>query len=120
MATQGLVTVLVDGEVYMKIVTGSDGKLAQRVANAMRSVSRLPTAKEAYGLALNLGFGQSESLVVVTENGGMYTDGDIPELYHTTFHNPWFNPRWDCGLVDNSCLRLVWLKVKDLPNQPRS
>lgn len=101
MATQGLVTIKVFGKVAMKIVAGIDGDKAKKVADAIRNQNPLPTAKEAYDLASNLGFGSEECLVVMTPTETVYKYGDqLHRRYRDTFYQPEFNPRWEYGTAD--------------------
>lgn len=107
MATQGLVTVVKDGQVVMKIVAGNDGDKAQELAHHLKESWPL-TATEAHDLALAVGFGEGgESLVTITADTVVepeYMDYDefveVHPLYASTFDQPEFNPRWESGLSE--------------------
>ena len=102
MATQGLVTVLKGGRVVMKIITGSDGMHAPKLASKLRSFGRVPALDEAYRFALSLGFGSSASLVVMNERSTFFFgDDELSPLYRETFDQPEFNPRWRQGTADH-------------------
>lgn len=108
MATQGVVSVVCNGKVVMKIVTGSDGNRAKSLASKIKE--KWPVSKEeAFKLAKNLGLGNENSLVIVTEES-IYTeicgnptffDHDEHPLCRETFQDPRFNPRWKRGTADH-------------------
>lgn len=101
MGTQGLVTVQdSDGKVLMKIVTGTDGNQADSVASAVKAAWPMD-ADDAYDVAFNLGFGNDDNLVVITENEHATNSGEeLNPLYRSTFDQPRFNPRWEHGTAD--------------------
>lgn len=102
MATQGLVTVVKDGRVVMKIITGSDGMHAPTLASVLKASRQVPQLEEAYKLALSLGFGSRGSLVVMNETQELFHgDDDLSSLYRETFGQPEFNPRWKQGTADH-------------------
>ena len=100
--TQGLVTVQRGGKVGMKIITGEDGMNAHRVARAIKKLGRIPRLKEAYDLALRLGFGSSKTLVVVGEKKILPQGGRDPAspLLPKNFRQTSFQPSmetWNRG-----------------------
>ncbi len=115
MATQGIVSILVDGEVAMKIVTGSDGYNARLVAGAIRALGRVPSKEEALEMATYFKFGvyrrtsdfacpalavHCPSLVIQTPDRDFYPaepDLALSGLYREKFSDPLFNPRWERG-----------------------
>ncbi|OGH86252.1 MAG: hypothetical protein A2493_00090 [Candidatus Magasanikbacteria bacterium RIFOXYC12_FULL_33_11] len=100
MATQGLITVMQDGQVLMKIVAGCHGYKAKAVATSIRK--NWPVSiDDAYELAQKTGFGDEQSLVVISHEG-YRAEGveDLPYSYEETLDNPDFNPRWDSGMCD--------------------
>ncbi len=103
--TNGVVSIMRDGHVIMKIVTGCDGSFAPKLARNIRQ--RWPmTIGEVYDTALRLKFGTVEHLVVITEEEVKVDDytsraefcAEHP-LYAATFRNPAFNPRWEDGFA---------------------
>jgi hypothetical protein len=102
MATQGLVTVLKDGKVRMKIVAGTNGSKAAVVARAIKDLRRVPTLKEAYQLAAEHNFGTRQDLIVINQKRAKYEGSEpLPPRYRSTFNSPVFNPRWKYGIADH-------------------
>jgi len=102
MATQGLVTIQKNGEVVMKIVAGCDGMQAGTLASAIRGLDRVPGLYEAYDLALKVGFGSKENLVVLEKKASFHQCEEIlSRRYRRTFKQPRFNPRWKYGTADH-------------------
>lgn len=100
MATQGLVTVRVKGEVVMKIVTGCNGYVAGTLANFVRANWPL-TMDQAYDAALKLDFGNKDNLVVVTPDNIRFDSTEkLGRLYRSTFNQVEFNPRWKSGIPE--------------------
>lgn len=104
MATQGIVSVMSDSTMLMKIVVGCDGYNAPKLAEAIRTLGVCPSAREAYVMAEQVGFGEMNCLVVVTreEIYSKCAEEDALEktLYRLKFHDPQFNPRWNVGAAD--------------------
>lgn len=101
MATQGMITVLKNQMVVMKIIAGSNGQKSERVAQKIRKNWPL-SIDEAYKIALKTGLGSKNCLVVLTADDCRYDgDDDLSELYRENFDQPSFNPRWRCGLVEH-------------------
>ena len=65
MGTQGMVAVVRDDEVIMKIVVGYEGFNANKMAEVVRNNWGNSTIEEFYDLALAIPFGSSDCLVVV-------------------------------------------------------
>lgn len=101
MATQGLVTVLSDGRVVMKVVAGCNGYNAEKLAERLRN-SWPVNIDQAYKTAEEVGFGAPDCRVVLTEDRERY-DGkdDLDPRYRATFPRPEFNPRWEHGTADH-------------------
>lgn len=57
MATQGMVTVMKDGAVLMKVVAGCDGQNARLLARVIGAAKQVPDVRTAYRTALQVGFG---------------------------------------------------------------
>lgn len=100
MATNGVVSVRKNGQVVMKISVGTDGNNAAKVARAIRAMNRVPTIDEANKIASENEFGTGACRVVVTKNNLNKFTGKM-ELYKSKFHDPGFNPRWECGISDH-------------------
>ncbi len=103
MTTQALISIMKNGKVIIKIVAGCDGYNADKIAKIIKE-KNLEEIQDIYDIALENGFGCSECLVVMNESNILHKGGnDINShpLYRKTFNNPSFNPRWDCGSVEN-------------------
>ena len=112
MATQGLVTVQLSGRVIMKVVAGCDGDQAQELAYRMQNFWPM-SIDEVHALALSVGFGNPECLVVITDNAVCYNGADeIGPLYRATFSQPRFNPRWEHGTCDHVAVMNVERSVR--------
>ena len=99
--TQGLITITEDGNVIMKIVAGSNGMIAEKVAKSLVKIYKRAKLSEVYEMVLDIGFGSQNDLVVINENEQFSKSPDvISPLYRKTFTQPEFNPRWECGLAD--------------------
>jgi len=103
MGTQGLVSVVKDNEVQLKIIVGTDGYNAAPLAKWLRAN---PDAqpREIYDRALDIGFGSKHSLVVQFGPNESIADegiGDLSPLYIEKFSDPKFNPRWRYGTADH-------------------
>lgn len=98
--TNGVVSIVVDGKVVMKLVTGHDGMFAPKVADDIRKLGRVPTVEEARAIALTHSFGCRECIVVGTpddpfNNEDMRVDREYGPRYYETFSDPRANPRWE-------------------------
>lgn len=109
MATQAVVSVVAGGKTILKIVTGSNGKTAAKVAVALKhwcAGRGIPAEEEALELAQDAGF-DTGSLVVVSETMILsVVDGNVSDepnyaRYRTTFPIAWDNPRWDHVIADH-------------------
>jgi hypothetical protein len=105
--TQGLVTVKSGQKVLMKVVAGSDGNNAKKLADWLRDFWP-KSPKQVYKKALKLEFGCDSCLVVITDSQVFFEgkccdsnsfDADNP-LYRKTFQQPEFNPRWENGIAE--------------------
>jgi len=100
MGTQGVVSVIENDQVVMKIIVGCNGDKASDVAFVVEDHWPI-SMEEAYEIAQECGFYDRESLVVMTKNETKYLgDHDLDPRYRTTFNQPEFNPRWDQGTAD--------------------
>jgi hypothetical protein len=99
MATQGIVSVVVNGKTVVKAVAGSDGYKANLLAAEIRRDS-LVNPDDIFAAAKRLGFGCQENLVV-QEPGRNIFEGheDLAGLYldPVKFADARFNPRWEHG-----------------------
>lgn len=103
MATQGMVSVVSNGSVMMKIIAGTDGYNASKLADWLR-IHPEASADEVFEYSLSIEFGSRSCLVIQTspDKYVMNSDSDdLPELYKTKFSDPEFNPRWEIGSVDH-------------------
>lgn len=102
MATQGMVTVMKDGAVLMKVVAGCDGQNARLLARVIGAAKQVPDVRTAYRTALQVGFGDRNCLVVVTPDEVFSMCAEEPGvLYRSTFDQPRFCPRWEHGTADH-------------------
>jgi hypothetical protein len=113
MATQGLVSIVSNKKVLMKIVCGCEGYNAPKLATALKGFSFPIKEKMAYHLARKNNFGCDNCLFVITETSIFGKDEDDCEvkdleksgefdspLYRSTFNKAKFNPRWKLGTAD--------------------
>ena len=118
MATQGVVSIVRNelSEVAFKIVAGCDGYNAEELAKAIlkKSFDDL-TCELLLEMAKEAGFGCEDDLVVLGRGckpASEMDEGDLGPLYHLTFDNPWFNPRWGRGSADyRLCVSMETRKV---------
>ena len=105
MATNGIVSVVKDGQVVLKCIAGCDGHHAEDVADWLRE-NRDACEQEVYDACLELGFGCQECLVV---QGPVVTvfrgDFDLGPLYRKRFSDPRSSPRWGSGIA--ACVEVV-------------
>lgn len=101
MATQGIVSVREHNEVVMKIVAGTDGYNALKVAKRLRKEWPV-NPEQAYEIAVQEVFGKVHDLVVLTLGAALYKgDDELDPRYQATFADPNFNPRWEQGTADH-------------------
>ncbi len=103
--TQGLVSFRHGGRVVLKIVSGCDGMHAEKVGERIKKVHPV-SLKEAYHLALGSGLGCRDCLVAMNSDHAFFEfkDEELSTLYRETFDDPEFNPRWDLGTSDYTCV----------------
>ena len=101
MATQGIVSVREHEKVVMKVVAGTDGYNAPKVAARLKQ--EWPVSPErAYDIAVEEVFGTTHDLVVLTLGKAVFKgDEELDPRYAATFSNPNFNPRWEQGIADH-------------------
>lgn len=103
MATQGMVSVVSNGSVVMKIIAGSDGYNAFKLAEWLKNHPD-SNAEEVYQYSLTIHFGTRLNLVVQTSPENYLVDAEsenLPDLYRLKFCDATFNPRWINGSVDH-------------------
>ena len=99
--TQGLITIVQKGRVFMKIICGCEGYNVPPLAVRIQELEYTPTPREIYYLALNEGLGCRDCLVVMTEKEVVFEGGEKLDLrYRKTFERKEFNPRWKYGTAD--------------------
>ena len=97
MASKGMISVVSEGNVVMKIITGCFGYNAYEVSKVLKKNWPIDIYR-AYDFALYLQFGATDSLVVMNENDIQYHGTDkIKDNYRNTFNYPDFNPCWEDG-----------------------
>lgn len=107
MGTIGLVSVRRNGNVVMKLVAGMDGQTAKNVANRICEMG-IDDIDAVYAMAIEESFGHTGTLVVYTAND-FRADAEeccesfeaLGSLYHDNLLDPYFCPRWECGLSDH-------------------
>lgn len=111
MGTQGILSVVKEGVMLAKVITGSNGQkipeVAKRLLEDLRGRGNTVTPCGLLGSVVascvECGFDlEDEGFVIQTSETGEVQDGrdDLPQLYRFTFAVPWFNPRWDRGTAD--------------------
>jgi hypothetical protein len=100
--TPGMITIMENNKVIMKIVAGSNGFNAPTLAEEIKKAWPL-SIFEVYALAVVKKFGDERTyLVVLDEEKILFSQGDdnISTLYRATFHRPAFNPRGAQGTTE--------------------
>ena len=101
MAILGLVTIRQNKKVVMKIVADTGGMNAEKVADEIKRSGDVPLLRDAYALAVKMGFGDDQSLVVMGKHSSLYKgDKPLSRSYRATFTQADFNPRWRHGTGD--------------------
>lgn len=108
--TQGMLTILsrkenpIEDIVLYKIVAGCEGHheylqdLAVRLRYLLINKKSEVTLEEIYNISIEY-IGCSDCLAIVGQDGVYFKGEDeLSELYRKTFDQPYFNPRWECGL----------------------
>lgn len=116
MGTQGVLSVVVDGKMLVKVVTGCDGARLSTVAKELFRRDEVSVAIVAEECD-RAGFDRDDTgfIVQVSADRELNTDTDreeLGQLYRDTFDDPWFNPRWRKGVAD---VHRVVLFSKDSP-----
>ncbi|HBM45987.1 MAG: hypothetical protein UT05_C0001G0036 [Parcubacteria group bacterium GW2011_GWF2_38_76] len=100
--TQGIVTIKSGKKVIMKIIAGCDGYNARKIANKLKEKWPM-NIDDVYKMALSLGFGDTDCLVIVTDKEIKYErepGTEIHPRFRETFQQPKFNPRCESGTAD--------------------
>jgi hypothetical protein len=106
MATQGIVSLLNNGEMFFKAVAGSNGFNASKLVDWAQAHEGVMTIEDVYKAAIEVKFGALADLVVQASDGSCIYDGneieDVDRLYfdHPKFLDPRFNPRWEQGTAE--------------------
>lgn len=102
MATQGLISIVKDGQVLVKAVAGCYGYNAPELAQELRKGLLYPRAAEIYNFCILHDFGCHGCLVVMDNTGIVIAEDalDLDERYRNTFDDPRFNPRWELGTAE--------------------
>lgn len=97
--TNGVVSVVVDGKVAMKIVCGCDGYNAPALVRLMKLETEVPPVEVVRDWCRSVGFGCGDCLVIQTPEAldphGEDATPDIVARYRSTFSDPEANPRWE-------------------------
>lgn len=97
MSTQGIISIIKEGQVIFKCVAGCDGQNAPEAAKAIKALNPA-TLEELHKACIDHKFGCFDCLVV--QNSDRHLDGsgdELPSLYKIKFKDPKFNPRWERG-----------------------
>lgn len=102
--TQGLLTIVYDRRVIMKVVVGCSGTHVRELAKFLRRKQIAPSAHQMELLAEKYDVGCRDCRVILTGFRGavqIHTKAeewnDPDDLYRSTFKRPRFNPRWKRG-----------------------
>jgi len=102
MATQGMLSIIEDGKVRLKVITGSDGYHIPKL-KAWLIENPKASNDEIYLKSLEL-FSKYSLIVQTSSCDGLFDKDEIdglPPLYVEKFDIPDFNPRWKSGLVEH-------------------
>jgi len=106
MATQGVVSIAIDGKTVIKATVGCNGYNADQLAELIRT-SNLEKPEDIERVANQAQFGCSECRVIQAGADATATifrgDDDLSALYfdRDKFFDPQFNPRWEEGTADH-------------------
>lgn len=105
--TQGLLTVVKNNKVILKIIVGCEGYNIDMIERLVSIERNFSSPKIFYEMARNVGFGCDSCRVVLTKDKEYYSDeiDELSELYRKTFNKPKFNPRRMAGTAD--CIRVL-------------
>lgn len=98
MATQGILSIIIEGKVVAKAIVGANGYAMPRIADDVRK-NNVTTAQGLLELCHAHGL-SGESLIVQSAPDvwvGDCTEGELPAMYAEKFDDPTFNPRWSYG-----------------------
>ena len=113
--TQGLVSLVVNGSVRYKIITGSDGYNAKSVAAKIRNhiieVGEIPSISTLFNFVEECDFGGRERAIIldvdpsrmrkaIIHPGDSEFDDETRQRYLDTAYVAQFNPRWKYGTAD--------------------
>lgn len=97
MATQGMLTVLREGQVLLKVVAGCGGYHMDKLRDRLLT-SGVDSLQRVWEAALEEDVGCADCLVVVSADDSYYQgEEELPDLYRKTLANAGFNPRCDDG-----------------------
>lgn len=100
--TNGIVSMVKGGQVVIKAVCGCDGYNAPALAHLLKQESEVPELEAVHRLALDVGFGCEDCLVVQGTDRNLFLgEDDLSPLYREKFGDPSFNPRWERGTCGN-------------------
>lgn len=108
---RGLVSVMRDGQVFMKLIAHTGGENAAELARRLGRSVCLPTIEEAFREAETCGFGGVNGLVVVTRERDKHNLGighRVGDLYRNRFDDPHHNSG-TTGWSDSDCDKVVQL-----------
>lgn len=110
MATQGIVSVLENGEVKIKAIAGCDGYRAKELAQRIKEAEDIDIEK-VHKLAEEISFGCNRCRFTMNSEEILPRE-PFSELYREKFEDPEFNPRWDLGTA--SYIILVELEKNNI------
>ena len=102
MSTSGMVVILKDNEVKVKIVVGCSGYNSEKVAEKIRQLNKIPNLNQTYKMAIQ-DFGCKDCLSVITQRKERYdgeNDGGEKLYNSSTFHDSTFYQR---STTDGKC-----------------
>lgn len=99
MATQGLLSIVQNGKVEWKIITGSDGYNIPKLAYLIAAEGVSESIDALHELAVT--YLPDEYMYVLGVNAWRSMSKQVPPvMYAITFNRPEFNPRWHHGTAD--------------------
>lgn len=101
MATQGIISIVKNGNVVFKCVAGCNGMTAKKTADALKELKN-PTLEAIYDVCVANDFGCDECIAVQSASEIRTINGTEAGagFYAKNFSDAKFNPRWECGLAD--------------------
>lgn len=104
MGKQGMISIIKDGNVITKIISGCNGNnteiVVKEIIQYMSHGGDPECLEDIYRISEEKDMGCIDCLIVMSKDKFLYKGlEDISNLYKEEFEDPKFNPRWECGIA---------------------